>query len=340
LFLSLVLGAFGQTAQEFGAVCSLCNLLVTSISGYVSKTVTKQDLLNTLTSVSNEVCPKMPADLITPEQCSSFISLYGPYTVDMILSQTDPSQICGVLKLCDSSSDGVYTVLYPTIDQQNEQVTYTYNQKDVSKEGQKFMYRIFLGSPSFLDQETLTVALSENDHANFHLLLSNKIEYSSEVDCIAQSGTDCSILVGKPGRGVWYYMEVTAKSFLDNNVTEFILTATVQNEVITNEGAASAMRHKAHVIPIFLPILVIALCLLCCCLCVRRRRACKRYCQRRKEQQQQQESKEVQVAVDMQDMSQQMPMMYYYTPNGQMGYMPVPMQSMPQPVFVPFAQPE
>jgi len=322
---------------------------VTSISGYASKSgVTKQDLLNTLSSVSNEVCPKMPAEFISAEQCSSFISIYGPYTIDMILSQTDASQICGILKLCDSSSDGVYTVLYPTIDQQNEQVTYTYNQKDViPQEGQKFLYRIFLGSPSFLDEETLTVALSENDHANFQLLLTNKMEYSTEVDCDAQTGADCSILVGKPGRGVWYYMEVTAKSFLDNNVTEFTITATVQNEVITNEGAASAMRHQAHVIPIFLPILVIAFCLMLCCCCVRRRRrACKRYCQRRKEQQQQ-ESKEVQVAVDMQDMSQQMPMMYYYSPNGQMAYMPnmpqyvqVPMQSMPQPVFVPFAQPE
>ena len=75
---------------------------------------------------------------------------------------------------------------------------------------------------------------------------------------------------------------------------------------------------------------------------MRRRRACKRACQRRAAQQ---ESKEVQVAVDMQEMAQMpvMPMGYYYAPNGQVPYMPqyvpVSMQQMPQPVFVP-AQPE
>jgi len=315
---------------------------VSSVSAYASKTVTKQDLLTALTSVSNEVCPKMPADYISAEECSSFISLYGPYAVDMILSQTEPTQICGNLQLCDSGSDPSYTVLFPTIDQQNEQVTYTFNQKDVQTKGQKFYFRIFLGNPAFLDQETLTVALSEDINVNFDLLVTNKKEFQSEVDCPAQSGTDCNVFTANPGRGVWYYFEITAKSFMYDNATEFTLTATVQNEVITNEGAVLAMQHQAHVFPIVLPVLVVALCLfLCCCCGIRRRR---RQCQRRNPQCQLPSTQ--QVAVDMQEMAQMptMPMGYYYAPNGQMPYMPqyvpVAMQNMPQPVFIPVAQPE
>lgn len=334
VFLLLALIATSVAQQEWGT-CSFCNFVVNNLAGYASKTVTKQDLLNTLTSVSKEVCPKMPKEFISAEECSSSISLYGPYAIDMILSQMEPAQICGNLKLCEAGSDASYTVLFPTIDPKNEQVTYNFTQKDVKTKDQKFYYRMFLGSPAFLDQETLTVYLSDNENVEFDFLVFNKQQFKYDVDCPAQSGVDCTVLAARPGRGIWYYVEITAKSFLYNNATQFNLSAVVQNEVITN-GVVMHQR-TTHLIPIFLPILVIAACLCCCC-CVRRRRACKRACRR----QPQQESKEVQVAVDMQEMTQMPVMGYYYPPNGQMPfvpqYVPVSVQQMPQPVFVPVQQ--
>jgi len=335
----LVSGFAQQNPQEWGT-CTFCNLVVTSLSGYTSKTVTKQDLLNALTSVSKDVCPKMPAEFMNAKQCSSFISLYGPYTVDMILSQTSTQQICSSLQLCESSSaaESAYTVIFPTIEEQNQQVVYTTSKKGVSKVGQKFNYRIFLGNPSFLEEETLTVELSPNNVVDFDFVVTNKKEITMDIECMPQTDVPCTTLVGRPGRGTWYFIEITAKAFVINNSTEFTLTATVQNEIITNEGAALAMQHKrTHVFPMFLPIFLIALCLLCCC-CVRRKRQSKRMCQRQQQQQQ------PETAVNMQEMTQVPVMGYYYAPDGQAfmapQYVQVQMQGMPQPVYIPIAQPE
>jgi hypothetical protein len=330
-----IVGSFAQQNVQLGT-CTFCNMFVGSLSGYATKTVTKQDLLNALTSVSKDVCPKMPAEFMSAKQCSSVISLYGPYTVDMILSQTSTQQICSSLELCESSAtaESAYTVLFPTIDEQNQQVVYTTSQKGVRLIGQKFNYRIFLGNPSFLEEETLTVELSPNTVVDFDFVVTNKKDITMDIECTPHPEIPCSTLVGRPGRGTWYYIELTTKYFTVANDTDFTLTATVQNEVITNEGAALAMQHrKTHVFPFILPILLIAICLCCCC--VRRRKQCKRQCKRADLQSQQE------IAVEM----NQVPVMgYYYGPDGQAfmapQYVQVPMQGMPQPVFIPIAQPE
>jgi len=308
---------------------------------YASKSITKQDLLNALNSVSKEVCGKIPKDFISQEQCTSFVSLYGPYTVDMILSQSKPSEICGSLKLCDSGVE--YQLLYPVIGPNS--VVYRVQQDNGIKKGASYHYRLFLGSPAFLDEETLTVGVSESDNVDFQLIVSNKTSYTRDSQCFGLAHMDCTVYTTAPGRGVWYYITLKTTQ-VRNGTAQFNLTATVQNEIIM-DGAdfefVIADKSRVRLLPVIFPMFLLALCV--CCLCAARRR-CKRTCKNTVVS-----DDKSQVAVDMQEMptgvmgQQDMVGYYYYSQNGvataypvMPKYVQVPLQSAPQAVYVP--QPE
>jgi len=305
-----------------------CMGMETALEAYLTKTTTKEDLLHALKEVSKKVCSQISPLLISEKECTSFVSLYGPYTIDMIFAGTKGDLVCSRLKLCTQSSDE-YTLLYPIIDEEDQMVTYTTTEKNVTNVGQQFRYRIFLGNPSFLDEETLTVQISENDIAAFSMKLTNKSDYTILNECEANSHAPCTSLTANPGRGVWYYIAVNVQSFLTPNTTSFTITATIQNEIFTGSGFV-VKSHRIIIFPVFFPAILIALCLFCCCL---RKRVCKKKAVDAQD-------KATEVAVDMQEMPQpSAPLGYYYPPmNGQ--YMQVPMQQYAQPFYFPVEKPE
>jgi len=280
--------------------------------------------------VAKEVCEKIPKEVITLEQCTAFVHLYGPYTVDMVLSKSSPVEICGSLKLCDADSAD-YQLIYPVIG--SDSVVYKLQQDNVKKAA-VYRYRIFLGSPSFLDEETLTVALDESENVDFQLTVSNKSSFTREQGCAGRAHMSCSVYTTAPGRGVWYYITVQNTQMRNNRTSHFILTATVQNEIAVQ---ITVGMNQTRAFPVFFPVIIFALCI--CCLC-----AAKRRCQKKKMAAANAES--AHVAVDMQEISApaQGVVGYYYVapqtgfPSMQHPYMQVPMQNLPQPVFFPQQQ--
>jgi hypothetical protein len=327
---ALFVCAFAQSSNldnlDFSS-CGLCTLLVSNLENYASSKVTKEDLLSYLTTASNTICDKIPSSILSKEKCVSYVQLYGPYTVDLILSKSDVSSVCKQLQLCTSNlNDEInYNIVYPVIT--DDQVVYSIAPQEVHSKGEKFYYRFFLGNPSFLMEESLTTRMYSSSDCNFQFEVVNKERNFDElVQCPAGTGMHCTSYLDNPGRGVWYYVTVTAGDFTNETATAYFnLTSIIENEISSNfefEG----VEERPHFIPIFIPIVLIALCVSCCCAIRRKRRVSKPVPQELALEQIQVENPE-------------MPVGYYYAPQGYPMYVPMQMQGTPQPIYV-IAQPE
>jgi len=268
LFVAVFVACFAQDSKPVDlSSCGLCTLFVEALEKYASTKATKSDLLASLRTVGDQVCGNIPSEILDRQKCLSYIQLYGPYTLDMVLSKTAPFSVCSSLGLCaDPQYNGVnYELLYPVISK--DKVEYSVFQKDVHFQGQKFYYRLFLGDPALMEP-SLTVRLWSSEVVDYQLEVVNKERKFDElVQCPAGTKMSCTSYLSQPGKGVWYYLTVSVGEYANQTVvnTQFNLTATFQEDVIMDgPGFPTPPRIKTRFVPIFLPIILVALCLSCC----------------------------------------------------------------------------
>jgi len=228
LFLSLICGVFAQNNNEdntdLGA-CGICEMAVNTLEGYVGKSINEADLLKDLSTISTTFCNNVPSEILTKEKCTSFVTLYAPYIVELLFSTTKSDLICNDLGLCDTESPK-YQILFPTIE--NGTVSYSTFEENY-KSGSQFYYKIFLGNPQFLDNETytLTGTVSNITGTDVNLKITNR--KTSVINDNCRDKTECEIDVTKPGKKVWYYITVNVKVTSENPF--FTLNITEQNVI-------------------------------------------------------------------------------------------------------------
>jgi len=223
--LSLICSVLAQNLEgekELGA-CGICTMAVNTLEGYIGKAVSEADLLKELSAVSETVCLNVPSEILAKEKCTSFITLYAPYIVELLFSRAKSEDICSDLGLCDSESPK-YQILFPTIE--NGTVMYSTVEENYKTESQ-FNYKIFLGNPQFLDDETytLTGTVSNISGTEVALKITNRSTFVMNDNC--RDKTRCGIDVTKPGKKVWYYISVHVKVTAENPT--FVLNITEQN---------------------------------------------------------------------------------------------------------------
>jgi len=216
----LIFGALGEISHE---PCSLCTLLVNNLEGLVDGVVTRDEMVEKLSSISQTICENVPSEILSKEKCNSFVRLYGPYTIDLLLANVQNQQICSTIGLCEDSSSN-YEILFPTIEE--NRVIYSAEQKGFTVETQ-FHYKIFLGNPQFLNNDTYSLEVQVNNvtDSDVTVKLTNKIDYVETDQC--DDKLNCTINVAKPGRGVWYYITLDAKP--NGDASSFILNVIEKN---------------------------------------------------------------------------------------------------------------
>jgi hypothetical protein len=354
LFVSLLLVAY-SLAQLPTDACSLCTSLVDGLESYSSlhSPKTRDNLLKGLETLEQEVCAKIPASnpYFTSQQCSDYIDLYGSYLVDLFLSSTAPSSICGSLGLCSVQPDeDKYQVIMPTIS--NSTVEYDFPFTQLAAE-QKMMFKLFLANPEFVHEDVLFVQLKRQSLSACALSMeiTNKTNFNNKVVC-GQNTTACRCneIIPKPGRGVWYYITIANEQVLDaSQQCSFSLHATVESNTVFFQMRV----FHVSILSILLPFLICCFCFCCCCALRRRcrRGGCRRGgCRFSRRCGQTQTVSETESGIAMQNMAGSAvnvdpnvtPMGYYYVPAvpAGPGYVPVPMteQSFAYPQFVAVQQ--
>jgi len=256
--LSLICSVLAQNLEgekELGA-CGICTMAVNTLEDYVGKAVSEADLLKELSAVSETVCLNIPSEILSKEKCTSFITLYAPYIVELLFSRAKSVDICNDLGLCDSESPK-YQILFPTIE--NGAVMYSTVEENYKSESQ-FNYKIFLGNPKFLDDETytLTGTVSNISGTEVTLKITNRTTFVMNDNC--SDKTRCGIDVTKPGKKVWYYISVHVKVTAENS--SFVLNITEQN-IVTGYWEYQGTHNNALTFVFVMFACVLALCSIC-----------------------------------------------------------------------------
>jgi len=197
------LAVFGQVALE---PCAVCSVIVEHLASQVTKEADKW--AEKLPSVSSSVCSPFASDSLSYEKCTSFVSLFAPYAVDLLLSEIKPEEVCGTLGVCEKPNSLNYELLLPQIE--DNKITYSLEKK--FDETAQFRYRVFLGRFSFLDNSTYSLDVRVNSiaDADISIKMTNNKDYVETRRCGVTE--ECHIEISKPGMGLWYFITVNAKS--------------------------------------------------------------------------------------------------------------------------------
>jgi len=335
LVLFLVAATFAQSIPTDS--CSLCNAVVDGLEKYLSlhNSKTQENLLEGIAKIKDNVCPNLPSNAyLTPQQCTNYLRLYGPYVVEMFIANSDPSKICGSLGFCqDPNAPISYDIIFPTIT--DESVEYIVPFTKMSMKGEQEFYKMFLGHPAFATEEMLFVELLRKDReaCSIAMEVTNKTKYLHTLICDKNTtNCRCNDLIPHPGRGVWYYVSLTTvQIYNQSRDCSFSIKALVHNIPHPTFFA----RSRWTVLAVALPVMC-CLTLFCCCCCLRRRCKNKGMCRFRS-------GCRKEVALDMQPMGvpqEGANVGYYYVPSAFAGqYMQVPQGAVGSyPQFVPVAQ--
>ncbi|KAH9498380.1 hypothetical protein Btru_008134, partial [Bulinus truncatus] len=91
---SSVSTAIKKTSIKKNELCALCIYVLTTVDTLIESKASKQEIIAAL----DKVCDYLPSTV--KEQCESFVGLYLPYVVDLIVQELTPQQICEKLGLC------------------------------------------------------------------------------------------------------------------------------------------------------------------------------------------------------------------------------------------------
>jgi len=333
LFFVLIFG-YGINCKQLPTdACSLCTLVVDGLEKFVSQKISKQEILKQLDIIDKEVCTKIPTNsYVSSEECSAYVTLYGPYFIDMLLSSTQPDAVCSSMGLCEDSNDKgeKYDIVFPHINEGS--VEYDIKQT-ILPLGGEHSFKMFLGSPCFLVDERLAIFLNkfERDSCGFSMMVTNKTNYSRNI-VSPSTFNDCGDRIYHPGRGVWYYITVAVneKTSDSSSTCSFSVKSTVKNIPHVNP-TVNVVSHTNILLIIALPLLCVSVALCCCC-CARRR--CKSKCRAM------QNCKAIQLeTMEAATPTEQVqPVGYYYVPVGAGQYVQVPQNMMAQQLPYPVQQ--
>jgi len=298
---------------------------------FVSQKISQQEILKQLDNIDKEVCTKIPTNsYVSSDECSAYVTLYGPYFVDMLLSQVQPNAVCSSMGLCEDDNDKgeKYDIVFPHITEGS--VEYDIKQTALPVGGEH-SFKIFLGSPCFLVDERLSFFLNkyEKESCGFSMAITNKTNYNFNANC-PSTFNNCSDKIYHPGRGVWYYITVAVNEKISDALAtcSFSIKSTVKNLPHVNPNTNS-VSHANIALVILLPLLCVSVALCCCC-CARRR--CKSKCRMQRSQAIQLETMEAATP------TVEHPVGYYYVPVGAGQYVQVPQNMMAQPFAYPVQQ--
>jgi len=332
LFFVLIFG-YGINCKQLPTdACSLCNLVVDGLEKFVSQKISKQEIIKQLDIINKEVCTKIPANsYVSSEECSAYVTLYGPYFIDMLLSSTQPNAVCSSMGLCvdDNDKGEKYDIIFPHITESS--IEYDVKQTTLALGGEQ-SFKMFLGSPCFLSDERLSIFLNkyEKDNCGFSMMVTNKTNYSYNA-ISPPTFNNCTDKIYHPGRGVWYYITVAVnEKTLTNSISDcsFSIKSTVKNVPHVNP-TVNVVSHTNILLVILFPLLCVSIALCCCC-CARRR--CKSKCRAMKNCQ----------AIQLETLEAatptEPPVGYYYVPVGAGQYIQVPQNMMAQQLPYPVQQ--
>jgi hypothetical protein len=264
---------FGVCAQELEA-CGVCTTVVQTLEGFLNQYATKQELMKELAAISAQVCEHVPDTIATKEQCQSYVSLYGPYTIDLLLSKENPESICSTMGMCTRSNTH-YKLVFPIISDYS--INYAFTEENIVADS-IFNYKMFLADPSFLDDNDyeLTVQVNKISGCDITLKITNKTTFVQTETC--KQDSSCNLSIRNPGRGVWYYVTITTK--LHAPKSSFSFNAIERNA--TKEGRWILKEERHHFSParfgLILCLSFSCVCLICICIsrCAHRRKMIKR----------------------------------------------------------------
>jgi len=264
---------FGVCAQELEA-CGVCTTVVQSLEGFLIQHATKQELLKELAAISARVCENVPEKIATKEQCQSYVNLYGPYTIDLLLSEQNTESICSTMGMCTDSNTH-YKVVFPSISA--DSINYAFTEENIVADS-VFNYKMFLANPSFLaeDNYELKVQLIKSSGCDITLKITNKTDFVQTEIC--KQDHNCDLVIRNPGRGVWYFLTISTK--LHSQKASFSFNAMEMNQ--TKEEGRWVLKGERHFSPsrfgLILCLSFSCVCLICVCIsrCARRRKIIKR----------------------------------------------------------------
>jgi hypothetical protein len=267
-FLLILLAALSVAfAQE---TCGICNLLVASFETYGTKGYSRADLLKEVTGISAQVCNELPETIISNQECTSFVHLYAPYAIDLLLSEAKPSSICGLLELCTIPGEKDDSkIVFPVITE--DAITYSLEEK-FDKDA-TFNYKLFLGNAEHLSDVNyeLVVHVGRLIDCEVSVKITNRTDY---VETTVESPKNRTVHISKPGRGVYYYITVTAK--VTGDKPSFFFNSTERNETVGYWILASHHHINSGAILLIICMTFASFCLFCLCItrCIFHRRKC------------------------------------------------------------------
>jgi hypothetical protein len=256
---------FGVCAQELEP-CTVCTTVVQTLEGLVNQYTTKENLENELVAISAQVCDNLPE---MQEKCKSFVSLYGPYAIELLLSDT--KSICSVMGMCTQPT---YKLVFPRIS--SNSIIYSFTEENIVSDS-LFKYKLFLANPSFLDAKDyiLEAHILPVSGCDLTVKITNQTDFVQTEVCKQDIG--CKLEIPKPGRGVWYYVTIATK--LHSTKASFTFTATEKNDTrgywVLKEDHH---RFSPGRFALIMCLTFSAVCLICVCIsrCARSRKIAKR----------------------------------------------------------------
>jgi len=248
-------------SEDLGA-CSMCTMVVDLLETQNNVLGSKEEWMKQLLSIADKVCANVPETIASPTQCKSYIELNAPYIVDLITSDTEPSNICKTIGVCDEPVDSTaYKLIYPIINE--HQVSYLVEEKEITKDTE-FNYKLFLGNPQMLSNDyELAIEVHSITGCDVLLKVTNKTTFVEATSCNQEK--NCTMQISEPGKGLWYYVTVHAKLTADS--ASFSFNATEKNET-SGDLIYAKYRHKFHPerFTLILCFTFSLVCLLCLCI--------------------------------------------------------------------------
>jgi len=257
--------------------CTFCEFATKNIESLIAANAQKNDVLALLGVAKKNICPVAEsANLLKIDECEKYVDLYGPYALDMFLSDeiTSPASICSGLGLCQASSSDISPkVLFPVFNEKSVD----FQKVESSVSTGSFTYKIFVAQPSFEYKFLkLKFDLAVKD-CSAVIQVTNKDQTIQQND-VCDENEPCKIRVRYIVPGTWYYITITptsSDSEAPKSDGSFILTIK-EKECGNHWPGHHVMKKNCTYLIVGLSIGTILLCCCCCC-CIRRmkRRTCR-----------------------------------------------------------------
>jgi len=269
--------------------CTFCEFATKNIESLIAANAQKNDVLTLLGVAKTKICPvAQSANLLNTEECVKYVDLYGPYALDMFLSDeiTSPASICSGLGLCQaSSSDSSPQVIFPVFNEHSVD----FQRVESSVSTGPFNYKIFVAQPSFEYKNLKLKFEVVVKDCNVVMEVANK-DRTIQENAVCEQNKQCKIRV-LVVPGTWYFVTITPTTTdEDAPKSDGSFTLTIkEKEVHGHWPGHHVMKKNCSYLIVGLSVGAIFLCC-CCCLCIRRmkqrhcngRRVC-RWSQKKKE---------------------------------------------------------